>query len=160
MKATCQGFCPESVHEIYLVEHHEPGDMVKADISQYFVHGLHLLFEPRIADVHYMQDQVRILHFIKGGAECPQKVFGQVTDETNSVGDDHLAVSREAEPSRGRIERCKEQVLCLDLGLRERVEESGLTGICITRYRDNGYLTLDASFTALVPCFTKSIKLV
>ncbi len=112
-ETACYRLCPKRIHEIDLIEHHEPRDLVQSDLGQDLVHGCYLLFKAWIADIDNMQDQVGVAHLVECGPEGTQKVLRQITDETHGVRDDHFALPRESQPPRCRVERRKEEVLCL-----------------------------------------------
>ena len=102
------------VHEVNLVENEQLRDLVKPDLFQQPVNGFHLLLEPGVADVHDMENKVRILHLVKGSPECAKQILRQILDEPDRVGDHDLTVPGKTQPARGGIQRCEQQVLRLD----------------------------------------------
>ena len=73
--------------------------------------------------VHDVEQEVGVVELLERRAERVHEVRRQVADEAHRVGDDHLAVAREAEPAARRVERREQLVLGEHLRVGERVEQ-------------------------------------
>ena len=104
------------VQEIHLVEHEDARDADEVEIGEERLGGLDVLVHRRIGRVHDVEQEVRVRGLLEGGAEGREQILGQVTDEPDRVGDDHLALLGEADPPRSRVEGREEAVLDEDLG--------------------------------------------
>ena len=70
-----------------------------------------LLLVRGIGGVDDVQQQVGLVQLLQRGAERARQVARQIADEPDGVGDDDLALAREAQPPRGRIQRREQPVL-------------------------------------------------
>ncbi len=65
----------------------------------------------RVSGVDDVQEQVGVLRLLERRAERGEEILRQVADEADRVGDDDLALAREAEAPRAGVERREELVL-------------------------------------------------
>ena len=84
-----------------------------------------------------MQEEVGVAQLLERGAERRHQVGRQVADEAHRVGDDHLALAREAQPPRGRVERREQLVLDEHVGVRERAQQRALAGVRVADDREH-----------------------
>ena len=112
-----------------LVEHEQPLLLLEPERGEDLLDRLDLLRVPRVGGVHDVEQQVGVGELLERRAERVHEVRRQVADEAHRVGDDHLAVAREAQPAARRIERREELVLGEHVRVGERVEERGLAGV-------------------------------
>ena len=84
-----------------------------------------------------MQEDVGLAQLLERGAERGDELRRQVADEAHRVGDDRLAVAREAQAPRRRIERREELVLDQRVGARERAQQRALAGVRVADDRQH-----------------------
>ena len=65
---------------------------------------------------------------------------GQVADEAHRVGDDHLALAREAQPARGGIERREHRVGDVHVGVGERAQQRALARVRVADDRQDRHV--------------------
>ena len=87
-----------------------------------------------------MQQQRGVGDLLEGGPEGGHQVRRQVADEAHRVGDDHLALAREAQPARGRVERREHPVGDQHGALGERAQQRALAGVGVADDREDRQL--------------------
>ena len=98
-----------------------------------------------MADVHHVQQQVRLNHFFERRLERLDKSMRQLANETDRVGEQHVLVGRQAQPARGGVERGEQFVFLQDFRAGEGVEQRGFAGVRIADNRgQRPELTLSA----------------
>ena len=80
------------------------GVSLEPDLREHAPHRGDAALEVLRRGVHHVQEQVRLAQLLEGGAEGRDEVGREVADEAHRVGDDHLALPREAQPPRRRVE--------------------------------------------------------
>ena len=118
-----------AIELVHFVEHHQRRLFLRADFLQHGIHGLNLLLGLRMADVHDVQQQVRLHDFFQRGLERLDQAVRQFADETDRVGQQHVLVRRQPQPARGRVERGEQHVLGQHVRAGERVEQGGFAGV-------------------------------
>ena len=85
-----------------------------------------------------MNQQVRLEHFLEGGAERGHQLVRQVGDEADRVGEDHLAARGQPQFAHGRIQRREQLVARRDTGAGERIEQGRFAGVGIPHQGHHG----------------------
>ena len=97
--------CHASREPVHFVEHHQHWFLRRADFHEHRVDCVNLLLCLRMTDVHDMDQQIRLHHFLQRGLERLDQSVRQFLDEPNRVGEQHILVRRQPQPPRRRIER-------------------------------------------------------
>ena len=107
-----------------LVEHHQLGHPVGADLGQHGAHGVDLAVGVGGAGVDDVHQQVGLGDHLEGGLERLHQLVGQLADEADRVGHEHGLAAGQVEPAGGGVERGEEAVLHQHAGVGEAVEEA------------------------------------
>lgn len=102
---------PVAFQEIALVEDEQARCLVRAEALEDAFDGRDLLGMIRIRCVHHVEEQSGVRELLERGTEGIHQRLRQRPDESHRVGDDHLAITREAQPAAGRVERGEVRVL-------------------------------------------------
>ncbi len=86
-------------------------------------------------DIAHMQDDIRLQNFLKRRLESGDQHGRQIGYEAHCIGEDDLAAARQLDCPQRRIERCEQQILGEDAGLRQPVEQRRLAGIGVADER-------------------------
>ena len=79
---------------IDLVEHHQRRLVGHAQLVEHDVHRLDLFLHLGRTDIHDVQQQVRLDHFLERCLECDDQVVRQLADEAHRVGKQHILIRR------------------------------------------------------------------
>ncbi len=78
-------------NQVDLVEHHQLGDLARADASQHFADLQNAFIAQRIAGIHHMQQHVGVARLLQRRAKRRHQFVRQCTHESDGVGQHHLA---------------------------------------------------------------------
>ena len=78
------------------------------------------------------------MEFFERGFECGHEILWQIADKADGIGEDCLLKTWKTQASARGVERGKQLIFGIDIGLRERVEESRFAGICIADEAEYG----------------------
>ena len=79
-----------------------------------------------------MDQHVRLFDFFERGAKCFEKIRWKVADESYSVIDDDLGITRKPKAPAGRIKRGKHPAFSRYRALCQRIEQRAFTSVCVT----------------------------
>ena len=79
----------------------------------------------------------------------------EVADEADRVGDDDLALAREAQTARDRIQRREHLVCHVHVGLRQRLQQCALAGVGVADDREHRNVAPLASASAVLALATQ-----
>ena len=114
---------------VNLVEHHQRGFAGGGNLVQDGVDGGDLFLGLGMADVDDVEKQVGLDDFFEGGLEGFDKAVGELLDEADGVGQQHVLVGGQLEAAGGGVEGGEKFVFGEDGGTGELVEESGFAGV-------------------------------
>src|SRR5690606_29004571 len=113
----------------------------------------------RIARVDHVQEEIGVLRLLEGRAERGEELLRQIADEADRVGDDDLALPREADAPRARVEGREELVLREHAGIRQRVQQRALAGVRVADDRHDRDAPARAPRTTLEALFAELLQL-
>ena len=93
-----------------------------------------------------MQEQVGLLNLFERGLEGGHQVSGQLLDEPDGVGEEHLPAVGQVDQARRWIERHEQGIFYLHLGAGQRVQQGRLAAVGVA---DDGDHRVGASLPAL-----------
>ena len=82
-----------------------------------------MFLSQRVTDVHHMQQQVRLDHFLQRRLECFDQPVGQFANEPDRVREQNILIGRQTQTPGGGVERGEEFILSQNSGAGERVEQ-------------------------------------
>src|SRR3569833_4444712 len=143
---------------VRLVPHQDARLLAETEVSEDALDGADLLIAIGIARNDAVDEEVRVLFFLERRAERRDQLHRKVADETDGVGDDHLALVRKAQAPADRIQRREQLVRCERIATalgarRDRVQQRRLAGVRVAADRDDrqvAALALLAAKPALV----------
>ena len=106
-----------------------------ADVPQHAADGVDAPLAVGGEGVDDVQQQRRVGELLERGAEGGDEVRGEVADEPDGVGDDDLALAREAQPARRGVEGREHLVGDVRLGAGQRPQQGALARV---RIADDG----------------------
>ena len=115
-------------HAVDLVED-EQLRRLDADSPQHAADRLDAAFAVGRRGVDDVEEQRRVGQLLEGGAEGGDQIGRQVADEPDGVGDDDLALAREAQAARGGVEGREHLVGDVHLGAGERPQQGALARV-------------------------------
>ena len=127
-----------AVEPVNFVEDHDGRLARRADFRQHRVDRGDLLRRLRMADVHHMQQQVGLDHFLQRRLEGLHQAVRQFADETHRVGQEYILVGRQPQPPRGRVQRGEQFVLRQRVRAGQGVEQGGFAGVGVADDRGQG----------------------
>ncbi len=117
-----------------LVEHQHLRQFAGADFVQHFIDLGNALLAMRIGGVDQVQQEVGLARFAQGRAERGHQLVRQVADETDGIGQHHVA-ARHRDATHGRVQGGEQLVGRIRLGAGQRVEQGRLAGIGVPHQR-------------------------
>ena len=109
--------------------------MADPELLQNVDDGRNVKVDIRGARIDDMQQQVGIAQFLKSGAKGGQQFLGQIADESNGIGDDHLPTAWESATGGWSYERLEYPVFCRHMAIGQHIEQSGFAGVGIADQR-------------------------
>ena len=107
---------------INLIEHDDAWLVGSAEVAQCFFHYVDLFLKVGMRNIHHMNQQVCLTHFVECRFEGIHQVGWQFANEADRIAeqewqvvDNHLA--------HRRVECCKQFVLCKHVALRQEVHD-------------------------------------
>ena len=125
----------------------------RAQVLQRLVHGLHLIAAVVSRGVEHVQQEVGFLHFFEGRPESRHQVGGELLDETDGVGEEHLTPVGQPDQASGGIEGDEQGVLDLDLRLGQGVQQGRLPAVRVTHNGNHRKGNPPATFAPQSPLF-------
>src|SRR5262245_7975578 len=147
------------VQEVDLVEDEEPRNFRVPELAEDPLHGRDLGLVSRMRPVHEVDEQVGVLDLLERRTEGVDQVLRQVADEPHRVVDHDLALARQPQPTRRRIERREHPVLDEDLAFRQHVEERALPRVRVADERHDRHVPLAAPRAPLLAPHALSLEL-
>ena len=120
---------PFGVQAIDLVEGRHHWFVVGAQLLQHVDDRLHLLGCVGVRDVDHVHEHRRLVDLLQRGAERGDQQGGQVVDEADGVGEQHLPATGNRAAASGGIEGGEELVLGHHRRSGQRVEQRALAGV-------------------------------
>ena len=119
----------ERVGDVGLVDHHELGHLVRADLGEHLAHRRQLPLGVGVGAVDDVQDQVGVGHLLQGRAERLHELVGQVPHEADGVAHrvDPAVAGRRT--TGGGVEGREQRVLDEHACVGEPVEQRGLARV-------------------------------
>ncbi len=119
----------QRVGDVGLVDHHELGHLVGADLGEHLADGGDLALGVGVGAVDDVQDQVGVGDLLQRRAERLDQLVRQVPDEADGVAHRvDAAVAGLGAPG-GRVQGREQRVLDEYAGIGEPVEQRGLAGV-------------------------------
>src|SRR5579884_162504 len=137
--------------QIRLVEGHDHRLLPGTQLLEHLPDDGRLSFRRRRGRVHDVQDHVRIADLLQGGPEGGDQVRGQLLDEADGVGGQHLAPAGQAPPARGRVQSGEQAILGANPGTGERIEQGRLARVGVAHDGDRRHLGALAAGPLLAP---------
>ena len=131
--------------EIRLVEDGENGLVVRAQFAQDGLHGGDLLVHARLGGVDDVQKQIGFVHFFQSGFEGFHEVVGELADEAYGIGQQAGLAIGKLQLAGGGIQGGKQLIVGEHAGVRQTVQESGLSGVGIADESQQGPAVAAAS---------------
>ena len=127
------------IEQIELVPHLEPRRvLVDADLRQDGLDVGALRLRVGMSNVTDVNQQIRGHDLLERSLERRNQLGRQVRDETHRIRQDRLVDAGKLDLAQCGIERCEKQVFCHHVCASQPVEQSRLSGICVTDKRDDG----------------------
>ena len=104
----------------------------RADFRQHGIDRGDLFLGLRMADVHDVQQQIRLHHFLQRRLERLDQAVRQFADETDRVREQNILVRRQFQAARRRVQRGEQFILGQNVRAGERVEQGGFAGVGVT----------------------------
>ena len=120
-----------------LVEGRHHRFVIGAQLLQHVDDRLHLLGCVRMGDVDDVHEHRRLVDLLQRGAEGGDEQGGQVVDEADGVGEEHLPAAGNGAAPRGGIEGGEELVLGHHRRSGQRVEQRALAGVGVADEGDD-----------------------
>ena len=120
-----------------LVEDLQARAVLHAEIGKNFQHFGVLLGMMRIRNVAHLHDQRGFLDFFQRGAERRDQIGRQIAQKSDCVREQRAAARRQAHGANGGIERGEHFRGSQHVGMRQRVEERGFSGVGVADQRNH-----------------------
>ncbi len=112
-----------TINPVNFIKNHQAGNITQIKLMQQCLNHFYLLLPLRVRNINYMQEKICLKQFFQGGLKRFEQVRRKVTNEADSIGDDHLQILRKTKSPAGRIQGCKQQILSLYLTFGEGIEQ-------------------------------------
>ena len=113
------------------------GFFAQPEVGEDALDGADLLIAIRVARIDDVDEEVRVLHLLERRAKRRDQLFGELANEADGVGDDHLALVGKPQATADRIERREQFVSRERVALGHRVEQRRLARIGVAADRDD-----------------------
>ena len=144
-----RGFVP---HQVNFIEHQQPGHREGADRFQHLLRGGHVGFEPLVADIHHVQQQVRVPHHLQRGAKGGHQLVGQTLQEPDRIGQQDPRPVLPHQHPRGGVERGEQAVFHSRRGGGEAVHQRGFPGIGVAHQAHQEAVGAALFLRGALPC--------
>ena len=126
--------------QVGLVERHQLGDVVGADLGEHLAHRPHVAADVGGAGVDHVDQQVGVDRHVERRPERLHELVRQLADEADGVGEQHRLAAGQVEAAGRGVERGEQAVLDQHAGVGQAVEQRRLAGVGVPDDHDLGEL--------------------
>jgi hypothetical protein len=157
--ATTKPVCLGRRNSIAFIEDERPPQHVEIQFLKNFNHGGYLDVDVSRAGVYDMDKKIRLAQFLERRAKGSQQFFRQVTNESDGVRNDDLAILWESKSAACRVKCLKYPINSGDMTVSQDIQEGRFSGIRVSYQRHHRQPVPRSTSAPLILVTAKLIEL-